>query len=85
MYIAIHNPTDLLVRTGHMGQYFEIQAGETKSFPEDLANQFLTTYGFLERREMPEEKVITQKVETKLEETNEQVVEEKSKKTPKKK
>lgn len=46
-YLKIKNPTDLEIKTGYLGEYYYLPAGETKSFPEDLAKRFIEVYPFL--------------------------------------
>jgi hypothetical protein len=75
-YLTVHNPEKVDVKTGFKGQYYDIPAGEKKSFPEDLANWFLETYPFLSI--VPETKSPILEKETKPE------VEEKVKKVVKK-
>lgn len=61
-YLKVNNPENVDVQTGYKGDYYTILAGETKSFPEDLAQRFVEVYPFLkfageEARDIPEVKV----------------------------
>lgn len=53
-YPKIYNPLEEPVQTGYKGEYFSIQPKETKSFAPEVAEQFLATYGFLQKVETAE-------------------------------
>ena len=64
-YLKISNPTELVVRTGFLGEYYSIDAKETKSFPAELAQRFIETYPFLILSEKDE---VVEKVKEELKE-----------------
>lgn len=51
-YKKVFNPEKIKVTTGYKGQSYSLAAGEAASFPEDVAEWFVTMYPFLEKSEI---------------------------------
>lgn len=71
-FTKVHNPTDSEVALQFLGTTYTIGGGETADFPEDVATQWVTIYGFMtivgpaeevvEKEEVVEEKITKPKV-----------------------
>ena len=47
-YVTLKNPTELDLTLLFKGEKYFLDRGETKEFPQDVADQFVLIYGFLE-------------------------------------
>jgi hypothetical protein len=65
-FTKVHNPTDTEVALQFLGTTYTIGAGKTAEFPEDVAKQWVTIYGFMHvagpAEEVVEEKVVEEKI-----------------------
>lgn len=46
-FTKVHNPTDSEVALQFRGETYSIGAGKTSEFPVEVANQWVTIYGFM--------------------------------------
>ena len=62
-YITIHNPLDTAITLQFLGDVYEIDGGKSESFPEDVAEQWMTIYGFVtEVKEVKKTKEVAEAV-----------------------
>lgn len=61
-YINIKNTESVPLSLQFAGEMYHIGAGETKSFPENVAKQWLFIYGFMKEAAAKEVEKIVEKV-----------------------
>lgn len=62
-YINIKNTESVPLSLQFAGEMYHIGAGETKSFPENVAKQWLFIYGFMQEAAAKEVEKVIERVE----------------------